>query len=134
MIINGVELQDLDVADADVLELYENAMNSFSNKLKNIEKNGKKGSQLIREECHIIFEVFNEIFGEGADRKVFGEKTNLVVCMESLQQLKSYVEKTDRDNAQKITALYSPAQNRQQRRQYNKGKKNKPYYKPKPVK
>lgn len=136
MIINGVELQDLDVADADVLEMYENAMSSFYEKMQGISKDDKKGSQLIREECHAIFEVFNEIFGEGTDRKVFGDKTNLMVCIDALQQLKSTVEKTDRNNAQKIASLYDPALNRQQRREINKGKKNKkPYYnKPKLVK
>lgn len=135
MIINGVELQDLDVADADVLETYENVINSFSAKMENIDNDGKKGSQIIREGCQAVFEVFNEIFGEGTDRKVFGDKTNIIVCSEALQQLISNVKKADRDNAQKIASLYPLTQNRQQRRQYNKGKKNKPYYnKPKLVK
>lgn len=136
MIINGVELPDLDVADADVLEKYENTMDSFSKKMQGISKNGKKGSQLIREECHAFFEVFNEIFGEGTDRKVFGDKTNLMVCVDAFEQLKTNVKKADRNNAQKITTLYAAEQNRQQRRQNNKGKKNKkPYYnKPKLVK
>lgn len=127
MIINGVELQDLDTADADVLESYENAMDSLAEKMKVISKNGKKGSQMIREECHIIFETFNEIFGEGTDRKVFGDKTNLMVCIDALEQLKSNVKETDRKNAQKVTSIYAP-QNRQQRRQNNKGKKNKKSY------
>lgn len=133
MIVNGVELQDLDTADADVLESYENAMDSLAEKMKVVSKNGKKGSQMIREECHIIFETFNEIFGEGTDRKVFGDKTNLMVCIDALEQLKSNVKEIDRKNAQKVTSIYALEQNRQQRRQSNKKKKH--YnYKPKFVK
>ena len=124
MIINGVELQDLDTADADVLESYENAMYSLAEKMKVVSKNGKKGSQMIREECHIIFETFNEIFGEGTDRKVFGDKTNLMVCIDALEQLKSNVKEIDRKNAQKVTSIYAPEQNRQQHRQSNKKKKH----------
>lgn len=131
MIINNVELPDIDVADVDIMEKYENVMGDFANKMQNMDKS-KKASQIMRAECHAVFEVFNELFGNGTDRKIFGDKTNLIVCVEAIQQLKTSITKADQANSEKIKAIANLPQNRQQRRRQNNGKKNKHnnYYRP----
>lgn len=128
MLINNVELPDIDTADADVMEQYENSMDEFSVKMQSIDTKNQKASQVIREQCHAVFEVFNGIFGNGTDKKLFGDKCNLTVCVNAMDQLTKAVKENDVANAEKILAL-APKPNRQQQRKQNKGKKNKqPFY------
>ena len=68
MIINGVELEDLDIYDVEVAEKYEKVIENIN---KNQKFEGLKDSVVIRKLCEEIFNVFNELFGEGTDRKVF---------------------------------------------------------------
>ncbi|MGN0502452.1 MAG: DUF6673 family protein [Ruminococcus sp.] len=126
MIINNVELPDIDTADADVMEHYEKAIEEFKSKIQKVDTKNLKPSQVIREECHIVFELFNELFGGGTDRKLFGDKCNLNMCFNAFDQLISSVKENDKSNAEKILAL-APQPNRQQRRNQNKGKKKKHY-------
>lgn len=126
MLINNVELPDIDTADADIMEHYEKTMEEFSVKIQKVDTKNQKASQVIREYCRAVFEVFNEIFGNGTDKKLFGEKCNLTVCVNAFDQLTKSVKKIDASNAEKILAL-SPKPNRQQRRSQNKGKKKKHY-------
>ena len=53
MVINGVELQDLDIFDADVAEKYEDAMEKVSNEMIII--NDLRGSEIIRHQCRVIY-------------------------------------------------------------------------------
>lgn len=122
MFINNVELQNLDVGDADVMERYENAIDKVSSKMSALQTEGKRRSALIREQCTAVFECFNEIFGAGTDKKVFGEKTNLSICIRAFEELIASVNKADSVLANQIKSQYS--QNRQQRRQNGKHKKH----------
>lgn len=122
MFINNVELANLDVGDAEIMERYENAIDKVSSAMSAMQTNGKRRSELIREQCTAVFECFNEIFGEGTDKKVFGEKTNLTVCINAFEQLIKAVNKADADLANQIKSQYSP--NRQQRRNNGKHKKH----------
>lgn len=110
MIINGIELEDIDILDADQSEKFENAIE----KVQKIEKiESSKNSEAIRLVCNAIFDCFNDIFGEGTDKKVFGNKVNLMVCVEAFEQLIETVKKSN-ERAEKFFSKYSP--NRVQRR------------------
>ena len=110
MIINGVELVDLDIYDVEVAEKYEKVLENI-NKPKKFD--GLKTSVVIRKQCEEIFNVFNELFGEGTDRKVFGDRVNLKICLEAFASLVEQInsQKQELDN---IVSKYSP--NRAQRR------------------
>lgn len=126
MIVNNVELPDIDTADADVMEHYENAIEEFKSNILKVDTKNLKPSQIIREQCHLVFELFNSLFGDGTDRKLFGEKCNLNICFTAFNQLVSSVTEHDKANAERLLAL-APQPNRQQRRNQNKGKKKKHY-------
>ena len=85
MLINNVELEDIDILDADVAEKYESAIDSVNEMVEKVV--GMKASESIRTQCTTIFDVFNTIFGEGTDKKVFGTKVNLLTCMKSFEEL-----------------------------------------------
>ena len=86
MIINKVEIGNLDIYDADVVENYENALEEVARKTKEAEK-VTKASESIRQQCNIIFDCFNSLFGADTDVKVFGGKTNLLICLKAFEEL-----------------------------------------------
>ena len=110
MIINGVELEDLDIYDVEVAEKYEKVLENI-NKPQKVE--GLKTSTVIRKQCESIFNVFNELFGEGTDKKVFGDRVNLKICLEAFASLVDQIN-SQKEGLDGIVSKYSP--NRAQRR------------------
>lgn len=111
MIINGVELEDLDIFEADVAEKYEKELQIVETKIKNV--NYDSNSKIIRAACIIIFDFFNSLFGEGTDKRIFGNKTNIMTCLKSLEELVKYNNDRKKE-LDEFTNKYSP--NRAQRR------------------
>ncbi|MDU1313939.1 MAG: DUF6673 family protein [Clostridium septicum] len=111
MKINGVELEDLDIYDLEVAERYEKALEDLTGIEEKVAN--KKNSESIRIMCNAVFNIFNTMFGEGTDKKVFGKKVNLLTCMSAIDEL---VEKTNEKKKEinKFTSKYSP--NRAQKR------------------
>lgn len=105
MIINGVELEDLDIYDLDVAERYEKAMLNVSNIQGEVETLG--GAEGIRKICTSIFEVFNTMFGEGADKKIFGNRVNLLTCLKALEEFQLQIKDQNKE-IEKLANKYSP--------------------------
>lgn len=124
MLINNVELPDIDVTDALVMENYEAAHDKVAEKMNNLDVNGKRHSELIRIQCEAVFEFFEDVFGEGTAKKVFGESVNLTTCLNAYEAVVDGVNALDKKAAEKIKSKFG---NRQQRRNQNKGKKKKYY-------
>ena len=111
MKINNVELEDIDILDADVAEKYENALEKVIIETKETEELSM--SATIRKQCTAVFNCFNTIFGEGTDKKVFGNKVNLMICLKSFEELVEHANEQKKE-LEKLTEKYSP--NRVQRR------------------
>lgn len=124
MIINNVELPDIDVSDALVMENYEAAHDKVAEKMNNLDVNGKRHSELIRIQCEAVFEFFEDVFGEGTAKKVFGESVNLTTCLNAYESVVVEVNNLEKKVAGHYKAKFG---NRQQRRNQNKGKKKKHY-------
>lgn len=95
---------------------------------------GKRRSELIKVQCRAVFEFFNNVFGEGTDKTVFGDSVNLTTCINAFEQVIQNVNTTDARLSQQLTAKYKG--NRQQRRNQQKNKnkgKNKQYNQPRLV-
>lgn len=111
MKINNVELQDIDILDLEVAEKWEQALERVEGVAKSIE--GMKISEAIRIQCNAIFEVFNTLFGEGTDKKIFGARVNLMMCLKAFEELVTQVNSQSAE-VEKMASKYSP--NRVQRR------------------
>ena len=112
MIINGVELEDIDIYDLEVAEKYDKVLEN----LKEVEQNNNTSMNMvdiIKTECNAIFNVFNTMFGEGTDKKVFGDRVNLLICMTAFEELVSQMN-DKKAEMETITNKYSP--NRANRR------------------
>ena len=103
--INNVELE-LDLMDADMADKYEKAYRKMQRDVANIPKKISLADS-IRKQCNLIFCFFNEVFGEGTSKKIFGNKTNLRECIKAVETLIDYVNK-DVEEANKIINKYSP--------------------------
>ncbi|MGH4125597.1 MAG: DUF6673 family protein [Clostridium sp.] len=111
MKINNVELEDIDILDADVAEKYENALGEVAGIAKKVE--GMKPSESIRTQCRVIFSTFNTLFGEGTDKKIFGDRVNLLICLKAFEELVVAMN-SQKEEVQKLANKYSP--NRAQKR------------------
>ncbi|MFR5470381.1 MAG: DUF6673 family protein [Romboutsia sp.] len=105
------------VYDPDVMEKYENALEVAIEETTFDEDSDLKLSEKIRIQCKSVFKFFNSIFGEGTDKKVFGEKVNLKDCLSAFQQVIAEAAKEDEELANSI-GKYTP--NRAQRRKSKK--------------
>ena len=103
--INNVELE-LDLMDADMAEKYEKAYRNMQRDVENIPKNLSL-AESIRKQCKLIFNFFDEVFGEGTSKKIFGNKTNLRECIKAVKTLIDHVNK-DVEESNKIINKYSP--------------------------
>lgn len=111
MKINNVELQDIDILDLEVAEKWEDALERVEGVAKTME--GMKVSESIRTQCNAMFDVFNTLFGEGTDKKVFGDRVNLMMCLKAFEELVLYINE-QKTEVEKMASKYSP--NRVQRR------------------
>ena len=128
MIVNNVNLPDLDTGDAIMMEHYEKVVNDTTKKINKVSETSGTRSVKIRAICTAIFEAFNELFGEGTDRKVFGNAVNLNTCIDAYGELIDNVNNLDKQLGQQIRNKFTPNQNRAQRRHKSKKKhyNNKP--------
>ena len=105
MKINNVELQDIDILDLEVAEKYEKALEQVEGIAQKIEGMGLVDS--IRTQCHAIFDVFNTMFGEGTDKKIFGDKVNLLTCLKAFEELVTQMSAKNSE-VERLATKYSP--------------------------
>lgn len=104
MIINGVELQDLDIYDLEVAEKFDKELKVVAGVGEKLE--GLSTPEVIRTQCTAIFNFFNELFGEGTDKKIFGDKVNLVTCLKALYEFIAQV-RDQKEQIEEISNKYS---------------------------
>lgn len=105
MIINGVELEDIDIYDLEVAENYEKALKIVNE--SSIKDNSKSLSEGIRFQCNLIFDFFNTVFGEGSDKKIFGNRVNLMTCIKAFEEIVSKMNEQKKE-MEKLSNKYSP--------------------------
>lgn len=118
--ICGQELE-LDLFDADVMEVYEKSMDKVVKRAEETKNHTEmSNADGIREMCGIVKDFFDEVFGGGTADKLFKDKNNLAICMDAFGIVSSEAGKM-KGQVNAITNKYN--MNRAQRRQ--EGKKNK---------
>ena len=110
--INGVELE-FDILDVDIAERYSAAGEELQARMQELDLETLSDVEAIRQECFIVFDYFDEIFGEGTAKAIFGERTNLGKCLDAMEQLAESAA-AQRKVFQEKMAKYKP--NRAQRR------------------
>lgn len=80
--INGVSLT-LDLADADVLERYEDAFDELEKAGKQLPKDGRQ-SERIRALLAVYRQLFDDIFAANVSEQIFADQPNSVVVYENI--------------------------------------------------
>ena len=108
MIINGTEI-NIDFTDADIIEKIDEANEEVKNKIKKLEENitNIKPAEGIRQECMILKEFLDYVFGEGTSKEIFGEKNSLKECLKAFEDIINERNKQF-DNLQNVIDKYSP--------------------------
>lgn len=125
-----MKLKDIEVdfsfTDADDLERLENSAKKVKEKSAEYEKKELSVSEAIREECKIINDFFDEVFGNKISEKLFNGKNDLKEHMDLFTDIIN--EKVKQTNAFRnmynnieYNSKYMP--NREQRRNKFKGRK-----------
>ena len=106
MKINGVEL-DIDFTDADILEKIETGSKEVYNKAGELKDSTVSPAEGIRQECKIIKDFLDYVFGEGTSEKLFNGKDSLQQCLNAFEDI---VKARDEqiNNFDKLVSKYSP--------------------------
>ncbi len=127
-----MKLKDIEVdfsfTDADCIERLENAAKKVMEQSKIDNKKEMSLSEAIKEECKIIDEFFDEVFGEGISEKIFKGKKDLQEHMELFTDIMNAKIETTKATQNLYDTLESKAKympNREARRhnKYNKGRR-----------
>ena len=94
-----MKLKDIEVdfsfTDADDVERFENAAKKVYEEAEKNKKKETRVSEVIREECNIIEEFFDSVFGEGISDKLFNERKDIVEHIKLFEDIvKAKVEAT----------------------------------------
>lgn len=127
-----MKLKDIEVdfsfTDADCIERLENAAKKVKEKSELKDKEEISLSKAIREECNIIDEFFDEVFGDGIAEKIFKGKKDLQEHMELFTDIMNAKIETTKATQNLYDSLENKAKympNRETRRhnKYNKGRR-----------
>jgi hypothetical protein len=87
MTINGVEF-DVDFTDADILDLIDKESKIVYEKAEELRiKENLSPAEGIRQECKIVKEFFDNVFGEGASEEIFKGKDSLIQCLNAYEDI-----------------------------------------------
>lgn len=103
--INGVELEELDIYDLEVAEKVDKELKVVGDVGKKL--GGLSTPEVIRTQCNAIFIFFNALFGDGTDKKLFGNRVNLVTCLKALDEFVTQV-RNQKEKIEEISNKYSP--------------------------
>jgi len=112
--INGKSFE-LDVFEEETAQKYTDAFKTLADEEKNIKYTGNLVEQ-VRSYCQVFYNLFDNIFGEGAGIEILGEKRSVTVCNETYDSFLNFVSEQKKAVANfgtEVTAKYS---NRQTRR------------------
>lgn len=106
MIINGIS-QDIDFTDADLLERIEEGSKKVFDETENLKKIDLKIAEGIRQECRILKDFIDYVFGEGKSKEWFGEKDSLNLILQTFVDIINEREK-QMNSINELASKYSP--------------------------
>ena len=111
---------EIDTSDFGFMEKFETCSIALSEKMGKVDKAGTR-SNAIKQTCKLAFGYFNELFGEGTDRLMFGDSTNMRICDQAMFALAAAIEEDSKAYESEVKAgLSKYTGNREQRRRTKK--------------
>lgn len=91
MTVNGVELK-FSMFNPDHVQKYHDAEKALGKSYETATKKKYKDDmtgyiKALRDACSVVFDFFDNAFGEGAANKIFGAETDLEICTEAFEEI-----------------------------------------------
>lgn len=112
-IINGVEVE-YDTFDLDNMERLADSVQALQDDVKDIQGRMKDGGdtfKLLREQANLMLDFFDDVLGDGAAKKIFGSRINILDIANGYKEFTSAVAKQQAALAEVVAQP-----NREQRR------------------
>lgn len=106
MTINGVN-RDIDFTDADLLERIEEGSKKVYDETEKIRNVNLKIAEGIRQECKILKDFIDYVFGEGTSKEWFGEKDSLHLILQAFTDVINERDK-QMNSINELASKYSP--------------------------
>lgn len=91
VILHGVNLE-ADLLNPKVSDRYEKGFNTAVAEI-NAAKECTTGAEGIRRQCNAVIDYVDDVFGHGTAKKVFGEETDLITCLDVLEEMMDLYDK-----------------------------------------
>lgn len=109
MKINGVEI-NIDFTDADTIEKIEEGSKVVFEEAQKLKNSDLKPAEGIRQECKILKNFIDYVFGDGKSKEIFGEKNSLKDCLDAFEgiikareeQTKSFYERVSKYSPDRV--------------------------------
>lgn len=106
MTINGIN-RDIDFTDADLLERIEEGSKVVYDETEKLRNVNLKIAEGIRQECKILKDFIDYVFGEGTSKEWFGEKDSLHLILQAFTDVIKEREK-QMNSINELASKYSP--------------------------
>lgn len=103
--INDIELEDIDLLDADTMEVVEEIIEKAQSESE-INSKASSNAEMIRSQCSFISESFDKLFGEGTGEKILKGKQNMRVAVCAFVELMEIID-IKRTEAEKEFSKYN---------------------------
>ncbi len=100
---------ELDLLEYQDAKRVEDAMSAFYQRVGKLEQEQASLSGQVLGYCTPTLEFFDDIWGPGTDKKLFGDHTNLGLCAQAFGQLAEEITKKQPKKAQELFSKYLPA-------------------------
>lgn len=77
---------EVDMGDVEFAERFETAVNNMDESDKACDKTGK-ASVILKKQCQIVHNFFDDVFGEGTSKEIFEGKYNYKDCVNAYYSL-----------------------------------------------
>ena len=98
---------DVDFTDADLIEKIEIGSKRVFDETERIKNENFSVAEGIRQECKIIKDFLDYVFGEGTSKESFGNKDSLNLCLKAFEDIINEKEKQVK-SINDFVSRYSP--------------------------
>lgn len=75
-----------------IAEIYGNGIRTCVERIQKAEEVTKNSVDALKEQCNAVIDYIDEVFGVGASRKIFGDETDLLTCLDAFEDMVNLYE------------------------------------------